>query len=109
MTSLAQDEVAEWLRRWTANPLGSARVGSNPILFDAFLLSKWDGHMISNKEVPVCVFNVRYMASSTPSLSNTLKRISISGVRIPPETTTMYGILQDMTRVLETHKASHSR
>ena len=27
-----RDEVAEWLRRWTANPLGSARVGSNPIL-----------------------------------------------------------------------------
>ena len=27
----AGDEVAEWLRRWTANPLGSARVGSNPI------------------------------------------------------------------------------
>ena len=26
------DEVAEWLRRWTANPMGSARVGSNPIL-----------------------------------------------------------------------------
>ena len=26
------DEVAEWLRRWTANPLGSPRVGSNPIL-----------------------------------------------------------------------------
>ena len=24
------DEVAEWLRRWTANPMGSARVGSNP-------------------------------------------------------------------------------
>ena len=30
------DEVAEWLRRWTANPLGSARVGSNPILVDDF-------------------------------------------------------------------------
>ena len=28
---LCGDEVAEWLRRWTANPLGSARVGSNPI------------------------------------------------------------------------------
>ena len=28
----ARDEVAEWLRRWTANPMGSARVGSNPIL-----------------------------------------------------------------------------
>ena len=31
------DEVAEWLRRWTANPLGSARVGSNPILVESFL------------------------------------------------------------------------
>ena len=29
---LNQDEVAEWLRRWTANPMCSARVGSNPIL-----------------------------------------------------------------------------
>ena len=28
----SQDEVAEWLRRWTANPMCSARVGSNPIL-----------------------------------------------------------------------------
>ena len=31
------DEVAEWLRRWTANPMGSARVGSNPILVDSFV------------------------------------------------------------------------
>ena len=31
------DEVAEWLRRWTANPLGSPRVGSNPILVVSFL------------------------------------------------------------------------
>ena len=30
------DEVAEWLRRWTANPMGSARVGSNPILVGYF-------------------------------------------------------------------------
>ena len=29
------DEVAEWLRRWTANPLCSARVGSNPILVES--------------------------------------------------------------------------
>ena len=28
--------MAEWLRRWTANPMGSARVGSNPILVDIF-------------------------------------------------------------------------
>ena len=31
-----KDEVAEWLRRWTANPMGSACVGSNPILVDIF-------------------------------------------------------------------------
>ena len=30
----APDEVAEWLRRWTANPLCSERVGSNPILVE---------------------------------------------------------------------------
>ena len=30
--TMQTDEVAEWLRRWTANPLCSARVGSNPIL-----------------------------------------------------------------------------
>ena len=34
-----EDEVAEWLRRWTANPMCSARVGSNPILVDTFLLT----------------------------------------------------------------------
>ena len=33
---LMWDEVAEWLRRWTANPLCSARMGSNPILIDLF-------------------------------------------------------------------------
>ena len=35
--NLHQDEVAEWLRRWTANPMCSARVGSNPILVDIFI------------------------------------------------------------------------
>ena len=34
--SASRDEVAEWLRRWTANPLCSARVGSNPILVEFF-------------------------------------------------------------------------
>ncbi len=28
---LQQDSVSEWLRRWTRNPLGSARRGSNPL------------------------------------------------------------------------------
>ena len=32
LNRILYDEVAEWLRRWTANPLCSARVGSNPIL-----------------------------------------------------------------------------
>ena len=32
----SSDKVAEWLRRWTANPMGSARVGSNPILVESF-------------------------------------------------------------------------
>ena len=31
-----QDEVAEWLRRWTANPMGSPRVSSNLILVERF-------------------------------------------------------------------------
>ena len=28
--------VAEWLRRWTRNPLGSSRAGSNPADNDRF-------------------------------------------------------------------------
>ena len=34
---LAEDTVSEWLRRWTRNPLGSARKGSNPFGVDAQL------------------------------------------------------------------------
>ena len=41
------DKMAEWLRRWTVNPLVSARVASNPI-FVVFLIGsrvKW---------IPIC-------------------------------------------------------
>ncbi len=38
LTFKSKDEVAEWLRRWTANPLGFAREGSNPF-FVVFFLS----------------------------------------------------------------------
>ena len=31
-----QDTLAEWLRRWPAKPLCSARVGSNPTGVDAY-------------------------------------------------------------------------
>ena len=37
------DEVGEWLRRWTANPSGFPRVGSNPIFVDDILIWKqWE-------------------------------------------------------------------
>ena len=32
------DQVAEWLRRWTANPMGFPRVSSNLILIESLLL-----------------------------------------------------------------------
>ena len=34
---MQKDAVAEWLRRWTANPLGSARVGWNPSFVVVFI------------------------------------------------------------------------
>ena len=37
---LQNDAVAEWLRRWTANPMGSARVGSNPIGVEIYFAMK---------------------------------------------------------------------
>ena len=45
-----EDEVAEWLRRWTANPLCSARVGSNPTFVDvAFLVRRKEDHLPTSK------------------------------------------------------------
>jgi hypothetical protein len=37
--------MSEWLRRWTANPLGSARAGSNPA--DVEFLRLWCSGNIS--------------------------------------------------------------
>ena len=36
----SQVVVAEWLRRWTRNPLGSSRAGSNPADYEIFFLFK---------------------------------------------------------------------
>ena len=36
---VSADEVAEWLRRWTANPLGFPRVSSNLILVVTYFTS----------------------------------------------------------------------
>ena len=45
---LHDDKVAEWLRRWTANPMCSARVGSNPILVDIFAHRLSRGVLVSH-------------------------------------------------------------
>ena len=42
------DKVAEWLRRWTANPIRSPCVGSNPILVE-LLLSMLKIHQTSEQ------------------------------------------------------------
>ena len=38
--------MAEWLRRWTANPLGSARAGSNPVIIAFFCSVSVDGYHV---------------------------------------------------------------
>ena len=48
------DEVAEWLRRWTANPMGSARVGSNPILVVRFFFMFLCTRKLSNASLEIC-------------------------------------------------------
>ena len=44
--------MAEWLRRWTWNPMGSSRAGSNPARSDVFFLtSNWWVHMLKMNRV----------------------------------------------------------
>ena len=40
-TISVHDEVTEWLRCWTANPMCSARMGSNPILVESQPFSRF--------------------------------------------------------------------
>ena len=42
---LQHDTVSEWLRRWTQNPLGSARRGSNP--FGVDVIQSFAAHIVS--------------------------------------------------------------
>ena len=52
--------MAEWLRRWTANPLGSARAGSNPV--NIVLLA-----VAQLAERPIVVVNkIRMVPGSNP-------------------------------------------
>ena len=41
------DKMAEWLRRWTVNPLGSAGVGSNLIFVVFYLILWWIGYQFA--------------------------------------------------------------
>ena len=45
------DKMAEWLKRWTVNPLVSARVGTNPI-FVVFLIGS------TVKWIAICCLNI---------------------------------------------------
>ena len=64
VTHLISDAVAEWLRRWTRNPLGSPCVGSNPDLSMIFLIVKL---LILQVLLCFCFFNV-YLHRHTPIL-----------------------------------------
>ena len=60
-------KMAEWLRRWTVNPLGSAQMGSNPI-FVVFLI----GSMV--KGIVICSLNstIRVQISEKAGILKTL-------------------------------------
>ena len=63
------DKVAEWLRRWTANPLCSARMGSNPILVVAifsfsFIIHFSYFHGLSLNAFPLLSRSIHYVMCS---------------------------------------------
>ena len=43
--------MAEWLRRWTRNPLGSPLAGSNPANYDVFCLGSFF-------RIPILLFEI---------------------------------------------------
>ncbi len=52
--------VAEWLRRWTRNPLGSPRAGSNPADYAGFLIQRRGGYDFFTRpwqafSLPLCI------------------------------------------------------
>ena len=65
--------MAEWLRRWTVNPLGSASVGSNPI-FVVFLFGsmvKWIAICSLNSAIKIQIWEKKLLslkAQPPPSL-----------------------------------------
>ncbi len=71
---MAQDEVAERLRRWTANPLCSARVGSNPILvgqclwmWAAIIPNDWRSYMFGHINGQLFCYSIQTKCRKTLS------------------------------------------
>ena len=71
--------MAEWLRRWTWNPMGSSRAGSNPARSEVFFFnlvaarSKWIWWQTSRDIIgPVICIKIKYveMPGSNPGISN---------------------------------------
>ena len=56
--------MAEWLRRWTANPMGSARVSSNLILVDNFFYFFYITFSIKVSSYIVLVFQYSFLSVS---------------------------------------------
>ena len=92
---LTCDEVAEWLRRWTANPLCSARVGSNPILVDC--LSLWPSAVAQVMKKPPPAMRETWISS----LCGADVHSSILALRIP--WTTVHLVTKSGTRLIEFH------
>ena len=54
--------MAEWLRRWTRNPLGSARAGSNPADYNhPFFFSPLLLHFIWHKPTLLLVYIIKFV------------------------------------------------
>ena len=61
------DSVSEWLRRWTRNPLGSARRGSNPLGVVFFLKTEIENVACVVKKLLVQKWFCGLMDKASPS------------------------------------------
>ncbi len=80
--------MAEWLRRWTANPMGSARVSSNLILVETFYPPVGSLKQKSSKETTGqdIKFYIQYVASASTHIRGVCwetKETLVSGNFLP--------------------------
>ena len=74
-SSIYHDEVPEWLRRWTANPLGCSRVSSNLILVEMYFINDILFILIKNRVSQSIWLKINLLCIFYSSL----KRFSSSG------------------------------